>query len=141
MRRLAAFAAAGLVLALGAVAFANAASSRSAPTPQDRKIAALQKQVAALTSQVKTLRLELVANYVGDACLAATTADTFQSTWQAGDQLSQETAQHATFVTDDPPPSAVSDRGACGVARVTRTPGQVPPRITAFGALIAWMLD
>ena len=79
------------LIALGAVALVAAAPA-SAATPTQR-IAKLEAQVATLTKQVKTLqtrerfdRSEIGANYTGDACLAATMADLFQSTWATIDQ-------------------------------------------------------
>lgn len=60
----------------------------SAASPTDRKVAALQRQVRSLQKQVTALKKqtrfntsEIGANYTGDACLTALTADLFLGTW------------------------------------------------------------
>ena len=102
-----------------------------AATPTDKKIAALQKQVTALTKQVKFLRSELDANYSGDACLAASTADTFQQTWLS----------IGTFPATSTGPAVAEKTYSCANINVTRqlpTAGRVPT-ITAFQAILTWI--
>ena len=125
MRRFLAAVAALAALAAIAVPVAGAA------TPTEKKLAALQKQVTALTKQVKFLRAELDANYNGDACLAASTADAFQQTWLfAGTFPATSTGQ------------AVTEKDySCANIRVTRqllTAGRAPT-VTAFQAILTWI--
>jgi hypothetical protein len=117
-------------VALAAVA-ALVVPVAGAATPTDKKITALQKQVTALTKQVKFLTAELDANYSGDACLAASTADTFQQTWLfAGNYPATSTA-----------PAVTEKDYSCTNIRVTRqlpTAGRAPT-VTAIQAILTWI--
>jgi hypothetical protein len=120
-----------LVLAAAVALAVAAAPVAGAATPTQKKLAALQKQVTALTKQVKFLRAELDANYSGDACLAASTADTFQQTW--------------LFVGGFPPATtapAVSEKDySCANIRIARqapAPGRAPT-VAAFQAILTWI--
>jgi hypothetical protein len=102
-----------------------------AATPTDKKIAALQKQVTVLTKQVKFLTSELDANYSGDACLAASTADTFQQTWLFA----------GTYPATSTAPAVTEKDFSCASIRVTRqlpTAGRAPT-VTAIQAILTWI--
>jgi hypothetical protein len=114
-----------------------AAPAAAAPTPA-QQIAALQKQVRTLQKQVRALRLEVEANYVGDACLAASTADIFQSTWATVDDFVE--ASHAPRLFGTPPFVAVSDKGACLQGLKIQRQQTKPPTTTVFQALINWLV-
>src|SRR6187200_1108210 len=80
-------------LALLAILAPTASAARD---PNAAKIAALQKQVKTLQKQVKTLTTriadtedQLEANFEGDTCLGAQTADLIQGTWGVIDQIAQ----------------------------------------------------
>ena len=118
------------IVALAAVT-ALAVPVAGAATPTDKKIAVLQKQVAALTKQVKFLTAELDANYSGDACLAASTADAFQQTWLFGGTLPAASTGPAVSEKDN----------SCANIRVTR---QLPtaggtPTVSVFQAILTWI--
>jgi hypothetical protein len=118
------------VAALAALA-AIAVPVAGAATPTEKKLAALQKQVTALTKQVKFLRAELDANYSGDACLAASTADAFQQTWLFA----------GTFPATSTGPAVTEKDYSCANIRVTRqlpTAGRAPT-VTAFQAILTWI--
>ena len=128
MRRfLAAFAALAALAALAAIAVPVA----GAATPTEKKLAAVQKQVTALTKQVKFLRAELDANYNGDACLAASTADAFQQTWLFG----------GTVPAASTGPAVSEKDYSCANIRVTR---QLPtaggtPTVSVLQAILTWI--
>ncbi|MDX6478804.1 MAG: hypothetical protein QOG29_1391 [Gaiellaceae bacterium] len=125
MRRF--LAAVAALVALAAVA----APVAGAATPTEKKLATLQKQVTALTKQVKFLRAELDANYNGDACLAASTADAFQQTWLFA----------GTFPPTSTGPAVTEKDYSCANIRVTRqlpTAGRAPT-VSAFQAILSWI--
>ena len=125
MRRFLAAVAALAALAAIAVPVAGAA------TPTEKKLAVLQKQVTALTKQVKFLRAELDANYNGDACLAASTADAFQQTWLFA----------GTFPATSTGPAVTEKDYSCANIRVTRqlpTAGHAPT-VAAIQAILTWI--
>ena len=116
--------------------FAAAASPAAAAT--DPKVAALQKRVTALEKQVTTLlrtnRLlidALNANFAGDACSVAATADAFQVTWSAVDLLVQAAQAPPVFG----PQTTVDDLRSCADVGVTRF-GSSPPSLGPFSTLI-----
>jgi hypothetical protein len=118
------------VTALAALA-ALAAPVAGAATPTAKKLAALQKQVTALTKEVKFLRAELDANYSGDACLAASTADAFQQTW----------LYVGTFPATSTAPTVAEKDYSCANIRVTRqlpTAGRATT-VAAFQAILTWI--
>jgi hypothetical protein len=132
LRSLLAAVAALVVLAAIATPVAGAA------TPTEKKLAALQKQVTALTKQVaaqtkqvKFLTSELDANYSGDACLAASTADAFQQTWLfAGTYPSTSTA-----------PAVTEKDYSCANIRVTRQPPTAgrAPTVSVIQTILTWI--
>lgn len=107
----------------------------SAASPTDRKVAALQRQVRSLQKQVTALKKqtrfntsEIGANYTGDACLTALTADLFLGTWAT-------VTESGSFGTQP----QISDQGACSAIRVARPGVQRPPLVSVFDALINWI--
>lgn len=137
----------GLVILVLGVALALAPTASA----QTKELAALKKQVAALTRQVKTLQTQvktlqrqstslsrgLDANFYGDACLAAITADGLQGTWTVVDQLATAAASRTYFT----PAAPVNDEGACAdlippIVRQTT----VPPTTATFQGLINWLI-
>jgi len=110
------------------------------------QVRALQAQVKGLQAQVKTLqkqvkndRLETAANYAGDACLTALTADALQSSWLVIDSIAT-TAQSKTYFNSQTP---LDDRGACKAISVTRTlptPGVVPT-VSPFDSFLSWIVN
>ncbi len=114
-----------------AAAAALAVPVAGAATPTEKKLAALQKQVTALTKQVKFLRAEVEANYSGDACLAASTADAFQQTWLFV----------GTFPATSTGPAVTEKDFSCASIRVTRQPPTVgrAPTVAAFQAILTWI--
>jgi hypothetical protein len=123
------------LIALGVIVGLLAAFAAQAPAatnPTARKIALLQKQVKTLQKQVKFLASELSANYAGDACGLALTADTFQVSWGLID-------------THNPPAyfgaqTQVDDKGACaGLSPAVPRSLAAPPKTTIFQPLINWI--
>ncbi len=122
----------------GALVFAGAASAAS-PT---QRIAALEKDVKALKKTVgkqdKTIKIlvsALEANFIGDACAVAVTADATQSTWATFDQ--------AIGSSVFGPQQTISDQNACGLLRnpnVTRQGIRMPPTAAVFSQLITWLV-
>ena len=124
------------------VALAVWLPSAAAPASgADPKLAALQRQVRALQKQVKTLnrRVKTLETYsgtpfLGSTCQAALTADLFQGTWAAIEQV----AGRSIFG----PQVQVNDYGNCAFMRqpsVPRPPIQNPPSISIFNPLIQWL--
>jgi hypothetical protein len=125
------------LLAAAGVLLVSAAPVSAAPSPA-RQIAVLQQQVKALRNQVKALRLELQANYIGDACLAASTADVFQSTWATIDDYVEPTAMTRLFGPPDAAP--VADKSACEQGLKIQRQQSRPPTAVVFQALINWLV-
>lgn len=123
----AAVAAVGL---LGLVSPAVAATDPRVPALQ-RRVTALEKQVATLLRTNRLLIDAVNANFAGDACAAAATADAFQVTWSAVDQLAQA-AQAAPFFGAQ---TTVDDLRSCSEVGVARL-GASPPSLVPFGSLI-----
>src|SRR5205085_6584824 len=117
-----------LVIALVTLAAATTAPSGSAADKNVQseigqlkaQVNSLRGQVTTLKSQVKKLREtttildgEVYANFVGDVCLTAITADAFAATWRMTDQLAQQTGHGALFG----PQTAIDDKTACSRLR------------------------
>jgi hypothetical protein len=136
---------------VGLLLFAGAASAASDPTA---RIAKLEKQVKSLTATVQkqqalincitkdskkkcvTLKSAVASTQnlvVGSlfltACLSATTADAFQSTWTTLDQ-----ANHTTLFG---PQQTISDADTCSGLQITRQGIRQPPTTSVFSALTA----
>jgi hypothetical protein len=129
-----------LVVAL----YATVAWAATPPTPTEKK---LQKDVATLKAQVKTLKksvsdLRDVALAVGviGACNIAITADGLQQTWQEIDQLSAATQAGKTYFGPQTPVNdAIGTNGTnhwCALASVNRSQA-LPPTVAQFSALLA----
>jgi hypothetical protein len=120
-----------IVGVLGAFA-AQAPAATNATNPTARKIAVLQKQVKTLQRQVKFLASELSANYAGDACGLALTADTFQVSWGLIDSHNPP----AYFGAQ----TQVDDKGACAdLSPAIPRSLAAPPKTTIFQPLINWI--
>jgi hypothetical protein len=123
------------LIALGvmvAVLGTLAAQAPAATNPTARKIALLQKQVKTLQKEVKFLAGELSANYAGDACGLALTADTFQVSWGLIDSHNPP----AYFGAQ----TQVNDRGACAdLSPAVPRSLAAPPKTTIFQPLINWI--
>src|SRR5215211_3324593 len=78
-----------LVLAVAVTAMLVAVPQAVAADPNAAKISTLQKQVKTLQARVVADERELGANFEGDTCLAAQTADLIQGTWGVIDQIAQ----------------------------------------------------
>ena len=135
MKRLIALGAAALVVA----APASAAAPHAGPANLQQQVKILQGQVKTLQTQMKLLqvrerddRAEIQANFAGDACLATTIADLFQSTWATIDQG----AATPKFTQEGP----VNDKNFCKGIGVTRHGMKVPPSVTIITALITWIV-
>ena len=137
MKRVLGTAALIVAFVLAAVPVAGAAVS---PTERKltRQVTALQKQVTTLQRQVKTLQTQMRnANgavnglFAVTVCLTAMTADTFQATWTAVDELAQATQGRTYF---GPPQAAVNDLGACQALRVSRPR---TPSVAGLSSIIA----
>jgi hypothetical protein len=131
----------------GALIFAGAASAAS-PAQQ---IAALQKQVKALTTtvnkqqklltciikiskkcvsaqkEVSTLDTAVNVALIYELCLTGVTADAIQSTWVTLDQ--------AGGTNLFGPQQTISDQNTCSVFEITRQGIRVPPTSSVFSAL------
>ena len=127
-------------IAVAALALAVPAQGVAA-TPLERKVATLTRQMTTLQKQVKTLQTQirtlsgaLGANFAGDTCHAAITADVIQGTWVAIDQRFDPDIFGAQ--------QAVSDFNNCGLLQqpTVARPGIVsPPSIAAFNPLLNWL--
>ena len=128
MKRLALAALVALALVAAAPASAKGPTLRSLQA----QITKLQKQVKTLQKQVKFLSSELSANYAGDACGFALTADTFRVTWS-------EVDSHSTAAYFGPQ-TQVNDRGACAdLSPAVPRSLTAPPKTTIFQPLINWI--
>jgi hypothetical protein len=130
----------GVVLAVAL--YATVAWAATPPTPTEKK---LQKDVATLKAQVKTLKksvsnvrdIALVVAVTG-ACNTAITADGLQGTWQEIDQLSAAMQAGKTYFGPQTPVSdAVGTTNHwCALASVNRSQA-LPPTVAQFNALLA----
>jgi len=122
-----------------------APTASAARDPNAAKIATLQKQVKTLQKQVKTLTTrvasaedQLDANFVGDTCLGAQTADLIQGTWGVIDQMAQALQAKTYFGAQ----TAVDDFQNCSNLRQPEVPRQgivVPPKISFLQVIIQWL--
>jgi hypothetical protein len=122
----------GVIVAVVGIYAAAAATAPTKTNPTAQKIAVLQRQVKTLQKQVKFLTGELSANYAGDACGFALTADTFQVTWS---QIDSHSA--AAYFG---PQTQVNDKGACAdLSPAVPRSLAAPPKTTIFQPLINWI--
>ena len=135
-----------LALAAALVLFAIVTPTASAARdPNTAKIATLQKQVKTLQKQVKALTTriadtqdQLDANFAGDTCLGAQTADLIQGTWGVIDQIAQALQARTYFGAQTP----VDDYQNCSDLRQPEVPRQgiaVPPKLNFFQLLLQWL--
>ena len=135
-----------LALAAALVLFAIVAPTASAARdPNAAKIATLQKQVKTLQKQVKTLTTRVAnaedqidANFTGDTCLGAQTADLIQGTWGVIDQIAQALQSRTYFGAQ----TAVDDYQNCANLRQPEVPRQgvaVPPKLSFFQTILQWL--
>jgi septal ring factor EnvC (AmiA/AmiB activator) len=140
-----------LVACLLAVLTAASAASAGTAGPQRGEIAALENRVSDLAGQVKTLQKQvkglqtrnralernLVANFVGDACASALTADALQQTWSVIDQIAA-TAQAKTYFGA---PTALDDKRTCSNLRpAVPRQASAPATLVSIQGLIAWLV-
>jgi mRNA-degrading endonuclease toxin of MazEF toxin-antitoxin module len=102
-------------------------------TSLQNQITALKKQNTTLSKRIATLNSNL-NDGVGTAlvvsgCVAAITADAFQSTWTV---VNQATGKGAFGSTQN-----VADPGVCTALKILREPSTLPPTIAPFNALLA----
>jgi len=122
----------GAIVAVVGIYAAQATTAPTKTSPTLQKIALLQKQVKTLQKQEKFLAGELSANYAGDACGFALTADTFQVTWSEIDSHSA-----AAYFG---PQTQVNDKGACAdLSPAVPRSLSAPPKTTIFQPLINWI--
>jgi hypothetical protein len=122
----------GAIVAVVGIYAAQATTAPTKTSPTLQKIALLQKQVKTLQKQEKFLAGELSANYAGDACGFALTADTFQVTWSQVDSHSA-----AAYFG---PQTQVNDKGACAdLSPAVPRSLSAPPKTTIFQPLINWI--
>jgi hypothetical protein len=131
----------GVVLAVAL--YATVAWAATPPTPMEKK---LQKDVATLKAQVKTLKKSVsdlrdvaLAVAVVGACNTAITADGLQGTWQEIDQLSAATQADKTYFGPQTPVNDAignSNNHWCALASVNRSQA-LPPTVAQFSALLA----
>jgi hypothetical protein len=134
-----------LVTALVAlVAFGALAAPASSATPSERRLArqikTMQRQVKVLQGQVRTLRRQMTdvravssAGIVFTACLAASTSDAFQGTWETVDEV----RAHNGLPDRYPPITPVADPlNSCQGLEIQRQPSLVPPNTNVFAGLL-----
>jgi hypothetical protein len=124
-----------------------------------RQVAALQRQVNGLKKQVTTLKKQVTAvkkqasttaacpssastlpavceialeGAVVAYCTAAITGDAFQNTWAVINQVGNGSIMFGARETLD-------DSGLCSAVRVTRQPTLVPPTISPFSQMMAFL--
>lgn len=135
---------AGALAAALVVALAVPEAAVSAD-PTNAKIAALQKQVRTLQTQMRTaqrsigfLNQQLALNFEGDTCLGAQTADLIQGTWGVIDQVAQ-TAQARTYFGPQTPVLDYNNCADLAQPDVPRPGIKVPPTIEPLRPLLQWL--
>jgi hypothetical protein len=106
-----------------------------------KRVKALERKTKVLQNRVAFLTREVSANYAGDACALALTADELQDTWGVIDQISSATQGGKTYFG---PQSALDDKGACEALSnptVPRMPvsSTTIPNIRYFNPMIQWI--
>ncbi len=99
-------------------------------------VKALQKTVATLQKKVNQTRNEVTANFAGDACLAAVTADALQGSWSIVDQLVVATGKPAIFG----PQTMLNDKDACAAFKIATRAIAIPPSAAGLGSYIVWAI-
>jgi hypothetical protein len=121
----------------------------SAATPMERQVRSLQKQVKALQRQVKIMQQQFTLRrrsnlstfaggaYVYGACLTATTADAFQSTWEA---IDRHAAHNAHGPDTWPAQAPIADPlNSCQQFQIQRVANPAAtPTTDVFAGLLNW---
>jgi hypothetical protein len=125
-----------IVLVVTGLLVSAAPAPAAIPTNRQlaRQIKTLQKQVKTLQAQVRTAQNIAAGAAVYSACGFAVTADALQGTWATIDDVSNRAPPARTIYGPQQP---VNDFTTCSVFQITRTPGQVPPNVSVFSALLA----
>ena len=118
------------------VVFAASAWSSMGATPTEK---ALQKQITALNTQVKTLKKQVTdardaasASILLSLCSDAVTADEFQGTWAALDQFYSSTNGRPLVGPQTTVAGTVAGQDVCALLRVTRSRGATPPSLAPY---------
>jgi hypothetical protein len=142
-----------LVVAVVAIAvlFAGAAPAQPA-TKLQRQVAAMQRQITSLKKQVTTLKKQAdttarcptnasslpavcelaLEGAIVAYCTAAITGDALQNTWSVVNQVGDGSVVFGA-------PQTLNDAGLCSAIRVTRQPTLVPPTISPFVQVMAFL--
>jgi hypothetical protein len=125
-----------IVLVVAGLLTSAAPAQAATPTNRQlsRQIKTLQKQVKALQTQVRLAQNLAVAAVAYSACGLSVTADAFQGTWATIDDVSNRAGTPRTIYGPQLP---VNDFTTCSAFRITRAPGQVPPNVSVFSAMLA----
>jgi mono/diheme cytochrome c family protein len=123
-------------IVVATVVFAASAWSSMGATPTEK---ALQKQITALNTQVKTLkkqvndaRLAAGAAVLLTFCSDAVTADEFQGTWAALDQFYSSANGRPLVGPQTTVPGTIGGQDVCSLLGVTRSRGATPPSLGPF---------
>jgi hypothetical protein len=134
------------VVALGVTAVSTAGPS-ARPQASSAGIASLEKKLKRTNARVKKLETRVkklestqkllvtvaVATLAGVGCEAAITADTFQRTWHAIDEMAQATQQKTYFGPQTP----LNDHKSCPDLEIPRgQPAPAPPSLRSFQEVI-----
>ena len=119
------------IVAGAVVASLALAGPATAATPTERKLQrevnTLKREVATLKRQMRETQQAAAAGIVLSACVAAVTADTFQSTWAILDQKAGGPLVGAQ--------QTVNDQETCDALEVTRSQA-VPPSLAPFHSIL-----
>lgn len=134
------------IVALGATAVSTAGPSAQ-PQASEATIGSLERKLRRTDARVKKLEARVkklettqrllvsvaVATLAGVACEAAVTADTFQRTWSAIDEMAQATQAKTYFGPQTP----VIDHKSCPDLEIPRgQPAPAPPSLRSFQEVI-----
>lgn len=135
------------IVALGVTAVSTAGPSAQ-PQASAANIASLEKKLRRTNSRVKKLEARVkklettqkllvtvaVATLGGMACEAAITADTFQRTWSAIDEMAQATQGGKTYFG---PQTPLADHKSCSDLEIPRgQPAPAAPSLSSFQEVI-----
>lgn len=112
--------------------YATSAWSSAGGTPIQKQIAALQAQVKTLKKQVAAANAVAEGGIVLTLCSTAVTADAFQSTWATLDQYASSTSGRTLVGPQTTVTGTIGGQDACAPFKVTRTRGATPPSLAPF---------
>jgi hypothetical protein len=119
------------IVAGAVIASLALAGPASAATPTERKLQrevnTLKREVATLKRQMRETQQVAAAGIVLSACVAAVSADAFQSTWTVLDQKAGGPVVG--------PQQTVNDAGTCTALEVARSQA-VPPTLAPFHSVL-----